>query len=35
MRPKKQEMKGSGDLFRSRLDQTINMNHVLLRLCVT
>ena len=35
MRPKKQEMTGAGDLFRSRLDQIINMNHELLRLGVT
>lgn len=32
MRPKKQEMTGSGDLFRSRLDQIINMKHELVRL---
>lgn len=32
MRPKKQEMTGAGDLFRSRLDQIINMKHELVRL---
>jgi transposase, IS5 family len=32
MRPKKQEMTGSGDLFRSRLDQIINMKHEMVRL---
>lgn len=32
MRPKQQEVSGSGDLFRSRLDQIINMQHELVRL---
>jgi IS5 family transposase len=32
MRPKQQETTGSGDLFRSRLDQIINMKHELVRL---
>ena len=32
MRPKKQAMTGAGDLFRSRLDQIINMKHELVRL---
>ncbi len=32
MRPKKQEMSGAGDLFRSRLDQIINMKHEMVRL---
>jgi transposase, IS5 family len=32
MRPKKTEMSGSGDLFRARLDQIINMKHELVRL---
>ena len=29
MRPKKHETTGSGDLFRARLDQIINMRHEL------
>ena len=29
MRPKKHETTGSGDLFRSRLDQIINLKHEL------
>jgi transposase, IS5 family len=32
MRPKKQETTGEGDLFRSRLDQIINMKHELAQL---
>ena len=32
MRPKKHEKDGSGDLFRARLDQIINMRHELVRL---
>ena len=32
MRPKKHENDGSGDLFRARLDQIINMRHELVRL---
>jgi IS5 family transposase len=32
MRPKKPEMTGSGDLFRARLDQIINMKHELVQL---
>src|SRR6516165_5003704 len=32
MRPKKQETTGSGDLFRARLDQIINMRHELAQL---
>ena len=32
MRPKKREEKGTGDLFRARLDQIINMRHELVRL---
>ena len=32
MRPKKTETSGSGDLFRARLDQIINMRHELVRL---
>ena len=32
MRPKKAKHSGSGDLFRSRLDQIINMDHELVRL---
>lgn len=32
MRPKKHEKDGSGDLFRARLDQIINMRHALVRL---
>ena len=32
MRPKKREKSGSGDLFRARLDQIINMRHELVRL---
>jgi IS5 family transposase len=32
MRPKQQETTGSGDLFRSRLDQIINMKHETVRL---
>ena len=32
MRPRKPEMSGSGDLFRARLDQIINMRHELVRL---
>lgn len=32
MRPKRQETTGSGDLFRSRLDQIINMKHELVQL---
>ena len=32
MRPKKQEMTGSSDLFRARLDQIINMKHELVQL---
>jgi IS5 family transposase len=32
MRPKQQETTGSGDLFRARLDQIINMDHELARL---
>jgi transposase, IS5 family len=32
MRPKKRETTGSGDLFRARLDQIINMEHELARL---
>jgi len=32
MRPKKRETTGSGDLFRARLDQIIDMKHELVRL---
>jgi IS5 family transposase len=32
MRPSKKESEGSGDLFRARLDQVINMQHELVRL---
>jgi hypothetical protein len=32
MRPRKHETTGSGDLFRSRLDQIINMRHELVQL---
>ena len=32
MRPKKHDEKGTGDLFRARLDQIINMRHELVRL---
>ena len=32
MRPKKHEMTGSGDLFRARLDQIINIKHELVQL---
>jgi IS5 family transposase len=32
MRPKKTQQSGSGDLFRARLDQIINMDHELVRL---
>jgi IS5 family transposase len=32
MRPRKQEPSGSGDLFRARLDQIINLRHELVRL---
>ncbi len=32
MRPKKQKATGSGDLFRARLDQIINMKHELVQL---
>ena len=32
MRPKSTDQCGSGDLFRSRLDQIINMKHELVRL---
>jgi len=32
MRPRKTKQSGSGDLFRSRLDQIINMDHELVRL---
>jgi IS5 family transposase len=32
MRPKKHETSGSGDLFRARLDQIINMRHELVQL---
>ena len=32
MRPKKRETTGSGDLFRARLDQVINMKHELVQL---
>ena len=32
MRPKKHETTGSGDLFRARLDQIIDMEHELLQL---
>ena len=32
MRPKKRDEKGTGDLFRARLDQIINMKHELVRL---
>jgi IS5 family transposase len=35
MRPKKHETTGSGDLFRARLDQIINMKHELVRLAET
>ncbi len=35
MRPKQQEMTGSGDLFRARLDQIINMKHEMVRLAHT
>ena len=33
MRPKQDETTGSGDLFRARLDQIINMKHELVQLC--
>ncbi len=32
MRPKKQATTGSGDLFRARLEQIINMKHELVQL---
>ncbi|SDG83127.1 hypothetical protein SAMN05216338_1003130 [Bradyrhizobium sp. Rc2d] len=32
MRPKKHRTRGSGDLFRARLNQIINMKHALLQL---
>ena len=32
MRPRKRESTGSGDLFRARLDQIIDMKHELARL---
>jgi IS5 family transposase len=32
MRPKQRETTGSGDLFRARLDQIINMKHELVQL---
>ena len=32
MRPKQHETRGSGDLFRARLDQIINMRHALAQL---
>jgi len=32
VRPKKHETTGSGDLFRARLDQIINMKHELVQL---
>jgi len=32
MRPKKPKATGSGDLFRARLDQIINMKHELVQL---
>jgi IS5 family transposase len=32
MRPRKSDADGSGDLFRARLDQIINMQHELVRL---
>ena len=32
MRPRKTEKSGSGDLFRARLDQIINIRHELVRL---
>ena len=32
MRPRKQELTGTGDLFRARLDQIINMKHEMVRL---
>ncbi len=32
MRPKKRNEKGTGDLFRARLDQIIDMKHELVRL---
>ena len=32
MRPKRHETTGSGDLFRARLDQIINMKHELVQL---
>ena len=32
MRPRKHETSGSGDLFRARLDQIINMRHELVQL---
>ena len=32
MRPRKTERTGSGDLFRARLDQIINLRHELVRL---
>ena len=35
MRPKQQEMTGSGDLFRARLDQIINMKHEMVQLAHT
>ncbi len=31
MRPKKRDEKGTGDLFRARLDQIIDMKHELVR----
>jgi len=34
MRPSKGESGGSDDLFRSRLDQIINMRHELVRLAI-
>ncbi len=35
MRPRKHETTGSGDLFRARLDQIINMRHELVWNCNT
>ena len=32
MRPRQRDEKGSGDLFRARLDQIIDMKHELVRL---
>jgi IS5 family transposase len=32
MRPKRHETTGSGDLFRARLDQILNMKHELVQL---